>query len=53
MYIISRDIMVKKKSELDKLFLLEVNNPPEDIMKTIKNNKNIIENELKFLTNLF
>jgi valyl-tRNA synthetase len=43
----------KKKSELDKLSLLEANNPPEDIMKTIKNNKSIIENELKFLTNLF
>ena len=43
----------KKIAELDKLKILENNNPPEDILINILNNKNIIEKELNFLNNLF
>lgn len=43
----------KKKLELDKLSLLENNNPPEDILLNIKNSKAIIEKEMDFLKNLF
>lgn len=43
----------KKKLELDKLSLLENNNPPEDILLNIKTTKEIIEKEMDFLKNLF
>lgn len=39
----------KKKLELEKLKLLEDNNPPEHIIITIKNNRKIIEEELDYL----